>query len=759
MKNDNVTTKIISNEELARIDIDQAIFELDNKIDMLSPHADNIDYFIAISSGLICAIIDVFSVKEFDLRRGRNLATKQVNSVVIKIAKLQGCKKNDIKDCVKFLEKSFKLSSDRHINIYGGALQHHLRDFSHHLSICGLLFSILTQFTGYTFGTDTNGKFILNKLEDDSLVGKNFAEKICFGTIIWAFHLISDMAGSSATASLTGGTGIPGPILSIFKEMSSLPIFQSRDGNKFSLFISKLFNGTLFAEHDSNGKIIPNTKLQLDFRGELGVLNELGGQAFPVLINETIVRTFYFIRRLGVELKQQMPKRISDIKNIDWNKVKPFKNATVDRMMTVATSVFTTVDVTSAICMHRERWFIAVNYVGVGRFVVAIGKETINCINRNNVKKIKRMYETLRRNTLMINNYFSKIFNLSVEQLEILYNIEMHKTLNDINTTHNKIFNDKKRKLKEEWLDNWKSYIDKGFSYFVGDDKAKIHWYDKEELMNKIDSMNPKKDYWYKVVLLESMLFTPYFTILLNNNKPDKKYARLKDYDIVEADKFLEKLSFKYCSNGFIKKIRKTYTKVLNELNTSNKSIPKKIVNICLTSVLSYLALTAFAPQIAILLVGTKFIGLSGCALTNACLAYIGGGAIAAGGAGMAGGTVAIAGGGAALTSAGALTINKITDVNKMNLFENDIIYNSAKLITTIKEIIIGSNKDLQSAKEIYEQYRLNTIDFNNKLFECKLLENEAKGKKKKELTKELKFKEEIQKKSLCTLRLINDSL
>lgn len=64
----------------------------------------------------------------------------------------------------------------------------------------------------------------------------------------------------------------------------------------------------------------------------------------------------------------------------------------------------------------------------------------------------------------MSNNYFSKIFNLSVEQLEILYNIEMHKTLNDINTTHNKIFNDKKRKLKEEWLDNWKSYIDKGFS-------------------------------------------------------------------------------------------------------------------------------------------------------------------------------------------------------------------------------------------------------------------------------------------------------
>ena len=45
---------------------------------------------------------------------------------------------------------------------------------------------------------------------------------------------------------------------------------------------------------------------------------------------------------------------------------------------------------------------------------------------------------------------------------------------------------------------------------------------------------------------------------------------------------------------------------------------------------------------IAVALVGSNFAGLSGASLTSACLAYLGGGAIAIEGAGMAGGTIAI---------------------------------------------------------------------------------------------------------------------
>lgn len=102
------------------------------------------------------------------------------------------------------------------------------------------------------------------------------------------------MAGSRSTVGLSGGTGIPGPILSIAKEMSVIPFFKNfkKDDMSISLFLSKLFNGTLLAKHDENGKIIPDSIVKLDLRGEMGFVVELEKQIIPVIANECIVRTF-----------------------------------------------------------------------------------------------------------------------------------------------------------------------------------------------------------------------------------------------------------------------------------------------------------------------------------------------------------------------------------------------------------------------------------------------------------------------------------
>ena len=88
----------------------------------------------------------------------------------------------------------------------------------------------------------------------EKFIGKDIPDKLFKGTIIWFFHLVSDMAGSSITAGISGGTGIPGPILSLAKELSVLPIFQKINiGDKnLSIFLSKVFNGTLFAKYDLN---------------------------------------------------------------------------------------------------------------------------------------------------------------------------------------------------------------------------------------------------------------------------------------------------------------------------------------------------------------------------------------------------------------------------------------------------------------------------------------------------------------------------
>ena len=392
---------LIEKEKLAETNIVQSIYDLDQQINLMSEHADRFDYYVAAASGIVCGMLDILWVGEFDLQRGREFANGEVEEFVGKIAEMFGCKDSDLRNCVKFLEEKFPMATDGNTVDFGGGLQHHLKDFAHHPTIIGLIFSMLTQFTGMSYGTKPDGTFLAVPVPENhkQYLGKNIPDKVFKGTIIWFFHLVSDMAGSSSTAELSGGTGIPGPILSLAKEISALPCFQNTKVNntELSLNLSKIFNGTVFAKHDENGKKINGTEVRLDLRGELGTAVEIGRQAVPVIANECIVRAFYFVRRLAAEMQKMNIHTFSDLGGLDWEVVKPYGSPTVDRMLTVATGVFTAVDLTDAVL--TEQYFLSVNYMGVGRFTIAIEKEMIHFLKIRDVKKVKEMYEKIRRNT------------------------------------------------------------------------------------------------------------------------------------------------------------------------------------------------------------------------------------------------------------------------------------------------------------------------------------------------------------------------
>lgn len=256
---------------------------LDDHIEW-EPHvdeADKLDYIVAVSSGVLAGLIDLFYVGAFSLDRASEWGKEQIDQVVKKVARIEGCQGDDLSDAIKTLEKNHPLAADGGTNNFGGGLQHHLRDFSHHFSIGGLFFSIFTQFTGLVVGTDKAGALLVIPVPESHRVciGKNFQEKIAFGTIGWFFHMVSDMAGSSG--SLMGGTGIPGPLVSFMKELSALPFFKdSGDGDMgFRLWVTKLFNGALLADHDESGKIIKDSVRKFDLRTEIGILGEAGRQA------------------------------------------------------------------------------------------------------------------------------------------------------------------------------------------------------------------------------------------------------------------------------------------------------------------------------------------------------------------------------------------------------------------------------------------------------------------------------------------------
>ena len=209
---------------------------------------------------------------------------------------------------------------------------------------------------------------------------------------MWAIHLISDMAGSSSSAGK--GTGIPGPVLSLFKEASVLPGVRSLSvdykGDKIALsvWLSKLYNGTAFP-HESYHDV-----KRLDLRTELGIYAFSVKQSIPVALNQCLIRAFYFIRHLCIEISLCKIQKLTDIRKLDPLKFLPQNNACVARMSTISTGVFSLVDISDA-AIHsflntpeNKGEFIAnmllrINFAGIAKFVVSFKKDISLSISAN----------------------------------------------------------------------------------------------------------------------------------------------------------------------------------------------------------------------------------------------------------------------------------------------------------------------------------------------------------------------------------------
>lgn len=757
-------------------DFESIIFDLNSQIEMLSSKADKWDCLVALGSGIVCGMVDIFWTGEFSLAEGRDMSSQKVDNLVKKTAKMMGCESDDLKKCVKFLEEKFPIPADGNTPDFGGGLQHHLRDFAHHPTIVGLVFSLLTQFTCKSYGTEVAGNFFIVDVPEKSriFIGEDTSSKIINGTLVWFFHLISNIAGSSSTAGLSGGTGIPGPILSIAKEMSVLPFFKNlkKDDTSFSVFLSKLFNGTLLAEHDENGKIIKDTVIKLDLRGEMGVAVEIGKQAIPVITNECIVRTFYMIRQLAQQIKQIHVTSLEDFKKIRIKEILPVNSPSLTRMLTIATGVFTALDVSEAVI--TKKYWVSINYVGIGRFTLALGDEMVWALKRRDVRKIKDMYETIYRNTYtdtdqriyerMGDDMEYDKFGLNEEQTEILYNLEYYKTLHDIECTKIPVGGEKIRQLKGEWLEEWKGYMTSGFTGFMNSANAELNWYTFDELNERIKANDPDSP-WFRLVLLEAMLFEPYFPLTTETDKkgnevPSKKYSSvntpISGYKKSDGDKFLDDgFAGNYHLTGYVKRLRKSYDKVCRELNEVLKTAITSIAITAGVAIITIATAGALAPTIAVALVGSNFAGLSGAALTSACLAYLGGGAIAVGGLGMAGGTIAIVGGGAILgVGVGAGVGGAAGAISLMG--KKNTILQSAKLLVSVREVFLNDEKDVEYSSTVYEKYVQNIAEIEKGLIGLRLKADVVDNKEKKRLKAEIKSAEDSVKAMKIAMKSMN---
>ncbi len=411
--------------------LESKLKEYNKEIDRLTNQADGYDYALAVSSGIITGIIDSFLVGEWDFQGAKKQSNIDINNKILNYTKkdprynawCKGVGKTDkwkqrdpdrLSSAVEFLEEKYVLPGDNDWSFKGSGVSpssHHLDDFCHHPTLIGMLSSILVQFTGIAKYHTASGDIIalpVSVNEYGVLVSDKPFGKVFAGIINWFFnaaktlgnqkgHLMSDMAGSiSAVKGETTGAGVPGTIMATLKELSALPCFKD---SSFAENLRKAYqNG--FGSRASQLDLGPFNSLfegassKFDMRTEGAIKHELKRQAVPVIINEIIVRAFYCIRRFIEQVRT-----VQSISDIDWKAILPFKNRTIIRMLTIATGTFTAVDVADAAVRSAVKsggianpaflgnMILRVNFVGAGRFAVAVITDASMGLKKEIVKK------------------------------------------------------------------------------------------------------------------------------------------------------------------------------------------------------------------------------------------------------------------------------------------------------------------------------------------------------------------------------------
>lgn len=418
-------------------EISEKVGSLDHEIDKLTNHADGVDYSIAVASGILSGLIDSFYVGEINWNQAKADSHKFFNDVIMKKANMLGYDGNRLDGAIKKLEDTYKLPSD---NIWSGkeissTKYHHLDDLAHHPTPLGLLANIVTTLFRVGIFNSKDGSWHFPFAPTDfktiakiwgpilltallhwmvSVAEKKYTEEqqkeipkpircllrliasapaiVEFVVIVdrWVGHLMSDMCGSKSSAD--GGMGIPGVFLSLLSEIASLPGLNMTP-------LPKLIHQWY--------------KSGFDMRIEGAVLRISGKQAVPVLLNEFFVRMFYFIRRLVPEIRNHG----TNWGAYNWENTVPFSNRTIVRMLTIAHGTFVAFDLADAAIRTAgsgeyadptsffARMALKVNFVGFGRFTVAVFSDVIMGIKRYN-----RVNERMDLYSKMLNFYGAKIY-------------------------------------------------------------------------------------------------------------------------------------------------------------------------------------------------------------------------------------------------------------------------------------------------------------------------------------------------------------
>lgn len=372
--------------------IDEELAEIERKINDLTCEASRLDYAVAVCSGLLAGAVDAFIVKETNLFEN---GTKDVSSQIREIIKRAKAKLPENEKVQK--PKKFKAAQESLSEFLP-----YLEKIAERKDVLGFAASLVVQ--------AARGGLLVKKenrieiLPEDLCKGDRRILAVVtasVGILKWLNRISKEKNKDEPNeehqllgrlCALIGSVPAFGKVVNAIEKWQKQLLSEMREGKTqqesgmgtekvFQSFFSML--ATVPALNNTKLKKAMNLMQNAQRRGitDIPLVKMLNRQAFPVLINEIIVRTLYFGIRLAKELE-----RTEDVNGIEWENVLPIGNRTIDRMLAVSTMTLSIADTADAAihaaidscgnsAMFAVRFVTRFNYVAAGRSAVAVVKE------------------------------------------------------------------------------------------------------------------------------------------------------------------------------------------------------------------------------------------------------------------------------------------------------------------------------------------------------------------------------------------------
>ena len=659
----------------------------DAKCDETINIKEHIFYKAAAASGFLTGCMDSFGLTDSILKELKDWDERNRGwrKLVIAAAKVCGYKKSDFKEAVIYL-----------LNRTGsGYIKRGIPDeLALSPNASGLMFSVIIQFIEARISLDKSGKIGLYPLPDYYAIGKNDAQKVLYGVLYWIFHVTLKAARRTGQQLLHDIPEEFRELIEAFIELlisKGVPYTDTEYEMIFSDFLRTQFEESNVFQEDEDKD---TRKYQ--------------NQVRSVILNEFITRGFYSAIMVCQILQTEPVDSIEEMQSKYLQQIIPFNNRIVTRMCLISSSVFVSVNVIGAVIKALKNIFVGdrkpfqsfvaeINIPGIIRLTYAIaeeasywGRDIKVFFRRKNNKK----YEAPDMDEVRVE--FNRVLGktvLSPEHVQLLVSLANFATEADIYKTNNadEIYQ------KTKWHRMWKESLCNSFN--VSEEELFIN--DEVDIYKKFFELDYSKEdkSWFYTLTVNMALFKPYYPLNTDEDKAFSKLKRKYDYAI---DQFSRKQTI--VKESTITDIRKDIERYKKIISGSSINKPVALGAMVFVTLASGGTALAFAPEIAVALVGGSFAGLNGAALTSASLAFLGGGSLAAGGLGMAGGTAVIAGGGAllGLTGSGAVSAIAAMGISSIEAWENNII----NILTYADAIYIKELSDRKQVEDICSLFK-----------------------------------------------------